>query len=135
MLNPETEEVTLFDLSEGRLDIRQIILDKTGNIWFTDAQRGQLGQFDTQTKRTIFYALPQELSHPHALDSDRSGRIWIAGQANHHIAQFDPETRRLILYELPISAFDIENIDVDFTGAIWVTDPAGNRIGRITTGS
>ncbi|HSD04508.1 MAG TPA: CopD family protein [Nitrosopumilaceae archaeon] len=89
--NQEKKEFSEFKISQAPLSgPTALILDETGNIWFTEAQAGKIGVINPQTGQTREFTPEESLKEPTALFFDDNGNLWISEHTGPTITRFDP---------------------------------------------
>jgi len=66
-----------------------LILDKSGNIWFTEAQAGKIGVINPDTGISREFIPEKSLEEPTALFFDDDGNLWISEHTAPAITKFD----------------------------------------------
>ena len=94
-LNPKTAELTRFPLpSSEAAGVHSVIPARDGTVWFTEAERGKIGQLDPATKEITEYQntpLPDgKRTGTHTIRVDERGMVWVSGGPA--ISMFDPKT-------------------------------------------
>ncbi len=94
-LNPKTAELTRFPLpSSEAAGVHSVIPARDGTVWFTEAERGKIGQLDPATKEITEYQnspLPDgRRTGTHTIRVDERGMVWVSGGPA--ISMFDPKT-------------------------------------------
>jgi virginiamycin B lyase len=122
-LNPESPatlvEVTL---PAGGARPRRIAVDLTGNVYYTDHDRGFLGRWDPATKQHKEWASPGGArSNPYGIAVGPDQRIYYNESGADAIVAFSPTTEKLDVIPIPTKGSVVRNITVDFTRRkIWL---------------
>jgi copper transport protein len=66
-----------------------LILDDTGNIWFTESQAGKIGIINPSTGQSREFVPQEPLKEPTALFFDNDGVLWISEHTGPAITRFD----------------------------------------------
>ena len=106
-----------------------LILDKFGNIWFTESQAGKIGVINPDTGEFKEFGPPDSLKEPSALFFDENGNLWISEHTGLAITKFDPvlETfERISLLDKDALPFGMTS---DKFGNIWVGQHTANKLG------
>jgi len=96
-INPQTYELTTYDLPHERARGRRIAITPDDVVWYTDYTRGMLGRVDPRTGRVTEIPLPGgAASLPYGMGSDDKGRIWVteSGTKGAILQGYDPATSR-----------------------------------------
>jgi len=131
--------ITTYDLPDEAAP-HDTLLDKEGNVWFTDFQHQFISKLDPKTGKVTRYPVP--VSKPGfptgglMVTIDKDGHIWQAMMEQAVIAELDPKTGKVSTYLAP----NWENDDKRFTmidalhsnvdGKLWTkaNDGATNRM-------
>lgn len=106
-----------------------LILDKSGNIWFTEAQAGKIGVINPNTGESKEFRPQDSLKEPTALFFDENGNLWISEHTGLAITKFDTvlETfERISLLDKDALPFGMTS---DKFGNIWVGQHTVNKLG------
>ncbi len=106
-----------------------LILDKSGNIWFTEAQAGKIGVINPDTGESKEFGPQDPLKEPTALFFDENGNLWISEHTGLAITKFDTalETfERISLLDKDALPFGMAS---DKFGNIWVGQHTVNKLG------
>jgi len=106
--------ITTYDLPEQAAP-HDTLLDKAGNVWFSDFQHHVISKLDPKTGKVTRYPVP--LSRPGLptgglmITMDKDGNIWEAMMGQAQIAKLDPKTEKVSIYLAP----DWDKGDTRFT--------------------
>lgn len=106
-----------------------LILDKFGNIWFTESQAGKIGVINPDTGEFKEFGPQDSLKEPSALFFDENGNLWISEHTGLSITKFDTvlETfERISLLDKDALPFGMTS---DKFGNIWVGQHTANKLG------
>jgi copper transport protein len=109
--------------------ITALILDKFGNIWFTESQAGKIGVINPDTGEFKEFAPQDSLKEPSALFFDENGNLWISEHTGLSITKFDTvlETfERVSLLDKDALPFGMSSDKFD---NIWVGQHTANKLG------
>jgi len=106
--------------------------DARHNLWFTEINRGRLGELLAGTHTLREFALSSPGSRPHALAVDRRGNIWVGESAGNRIDELTlmGSRARLTQWLLPHPKSNPEGITVSRDGMVWIAEGA-NRLARL----
>jgi streptogramin lyase len=91
----------------------QLVVDKTGLVWFTVHDGNEFGNFNPSTGQwQLFpigycpdsYVADCEIGLPNAIDTDPSGQVWFSEHVSGRIARYDPASGTLTEYMMPTSS-------------------------------
>ncbi|MGI0040333.1 MAG: virginiamycin B lyase family protein [Nitrosopumilaceae archaeon] len=106
-----------------------LILDKMGNIWFTEAQAGKIGVLNPDTGEFKEFRPQDSLKEPTALFFDENGNLWISEHIGLAITKFDTvlETfERISLLDKDALPFGMAS---DRFGNIWIGQHTVDKLG------
>src|SRR5262249_18693074 len=126
--------ITTYDLPEGAAP-HDTLLDKAGNVWFSDFQHHVISRLDPKTGKVKQYPVP--LSKPGfptgslMITMDKDGNIWEAMMGQAQIAMLDPKTEKVSIYLAPdwnkgdtrFTMIDALHSNVD--GKLWTKTNGG----------
>lgn len=111
----------------SKVAVDSLVMDKKGNIWFTERLAGKVGKLSPDGKITEF-PLSSPTSGPLGIDIDKSGNLWIAQRYANKISQMTPDGK-LTDIELPEPDSEPRTVFVDSRNRVWYTARAANEIG------
>ncbi len=106
--------ITTYDLPDGAAP-HDTLLDKAGNVWFSDFQHHFISKLDPKTGKVTRYPVP--ISKPGfptgglMITMDKDGNIWEGMMGQAQIAMLDPKTEKVSIYLAP----DWDKGDTRFT--------------------
>jgi copper transport protein len=106
-----------------------LILDKFGNIWFTEAQAGKIGVINPETGKSKEFVPESSLKEPTALFFDNEGNLWIAEHTAPAITKFD--TTLETFEQIPVLDSNALPFGMasDKFGNIWIGQHTIDKIG------
>jgi len=96
--------ITTYDLPDGAAP-HDTLLDKAGNVWFSDFQHHFISKLDPETGKVTRYPVP--ISKPGfptgglMITMDKDGHIWEAMMGQTQFAELDPKTEKVSVYLAP----------------------------------
>ncbi len=111
--------VTEYALPRKTIEPHDIILDKDGNVWYTDFGEQFIGKFDPKTLKLTEY--PIKTFKPDApvgllsLEFDKQGQLWFDTMYQGAIGMLDPKTGTIKYYPLPPQWNDTR-VQLNFVG-------------------
>lgn len=131
--------ITTYDLPEGAAP-HDTMLDKAGNVWFSDFQHHLISKLDPKTGKVTRYPVP--ISKPGfptgglMITMDGSGNVWEAMMGQAQIAKLDPRTEKVSIYLSPewdrrdtrFTMIDALHSNVD--GKLWTKTNGGPDVGH-----
>jgi len=126
--------VTTYDLPNDAAP-HDTLLDKAGNVWFSDFQHHVISKLDPKTGKVVRYPVP--ISKPGfptgslMITMDKDGNIWEGMMGQAQIAMLDPKTEKVSIYMAPdwqkgdtrITMIDALHSSVD--GKLWTKTNGG----------
>jgi virginiamycin B lyase len=106
--------ITTYDLPDDAAP-HDTMLDKAGNVWFSDFQHQFISKLDPKTGKVARYPVP--ISKPGfptgglMITMDKDGNIWEGMMGQAQIAKLDPKTEKVSIYLAP----DWDKGDTRFT--------------------
>jgi copper transport protein len=106
-----------------------LILDKFGNIWFTEAQAGKIGVINPETGTSKEFVPENPLEEPTALFFDNEGNLWVAEHTAPAITKFD--TTLETFEQIPVSDANALPFGMasDKFGNIWIGQHTIDKLG------
>jgi virginiamycin B lyase len=131
--------ITTYDLPESAAP-HDTLLDKAGNVWFSDFQHHVISKLDPKTGKVTRYPVP--ISKPGfptgslMITMDKDGNIWEAMMGQAQIAKLDPKTEKVSIHLAPdwnkgdtrFTMIDALHSDVD--GKLWTKTNGGPDVGH-----
>jgi len=114
--NPNTKNMTEFEIPDGVEAPNGISIASDGKIWLTDTATSLFFTFDPQSKQFTKFTTPPPpfstygnvsgliktpISRPYWNHFDDKGRLWFNEQTGNSIAVFDPSKEYLVEYLVP----------------------------------
>jgi virginiamycin B lyase len=109
-------------------DPHTMMLDETGNAWFTAQGAGVVGRLDAKTSEIRLWEMGSG-SRPYGIEVAADGRPWYVLFGTNVIGTIDPATMKERRYELPEGA-RARRLTVR-KDAIWYGDYARGYLGRL----
>ncbi len=133
-VDPETMELTSFDLPDERTRPRRLVVDSNDIVWYVDYSLGRLGRLDPRTGDIKEWDTPSgAASRPYAVAIDASDRIWFVetGVQPNKFVGFDPATEEFFsITEIASGGGSVRHMFYEeSTNSIWFGSDA-NTIGQ-----
>jgi virginiamycin B lyase len=96
--------ITTYDLPDAAAP-HDTLLDKAGNVWFSDFQHQRISKLDPKTGEVTHYPVP--VSKPGfptggiMITMDKDGHVWEGMMGQAQIAELDPKTGQVSVYLAP----------------------------------
>lgn len=116
----------------------ELLLDRRGNIWFTEMNADAIGKLEVKTGKFTHYPLSnprtvQKLS-PYSLTLDKQGEIWFTNSGTNTIGRLNPTSGSLRFYTPPTPAgqdpSSLMEIASDPSGMLWISTFNTNKLIR-----
>src|SRR5438128_2176579 len=125
--------VTEYDLPNPLIQPHDVMLDREGNVWYSDFGQMFLGKMDPKTGKVTQYPIPVvKPGWPEGtldLEFDRDGNPWVGVMYQNAIARFDAKTKNPTVYVTPTPDSRPRRGRVDPQGRVWFAEYQGNAIG------
>jgi virginiamycin B lyase len=133
--------VTEYSLPRETIEPHDIVLDKDGNVWYTDFGEQFISKFDPKTLKLTEY--PIRTFKPDApvgllsLQFDKEGQLWFDTMYQGSIGTLDPKTGAIKYYPLPPEWNDnrvqlnFVGLRHDVDGKVWTKSVGTEEIFRL----
>lgn len=102
-----------------------IVLDKQGDVWFTEMNADSIGVLHVKTGKFTHYPLSSsptiQTLNPYGITIDPQGTIWFTEANNGRLGQLNPKTGAIKYYQLPDLNAPLMEVASDSHGVIWAT--------------
>ena len=96
---------TVYALPRPAIQPHDVVVDRTGTVWFSEFGDDNLGRLDPRTGEVREYPIPtmrpNEPKGSLDLEFDEQGNLWISRMNQGGIAEFDRATGKFKTYEVP----------------------------------
>lgn len=136
-IDPVTNQITLYNLPDARVQVFSLAADTTGRVWFTEVLPGKLGMFDPATDSLTEIVVPTISGNPPALYElviDHQNTIWFVDVGINMLVQYVPGQHTLTFFQLSRQVNPPYGLTLDSAGKLWFTfggSPA-NYVGEMT---
>jgi streptogramin lyase len=97
--------ITEYDLPNPLIQPHDVMLDREGNVWYSDFGQMFLGKMDPKTGKVTQYPIPVvKPGWPEGtldLEFDKDGNPWIGVMYQNAIAKFDKKTEKFQIWQTP----------------------------------
>jgi len=134
--------ITEYDLPNSMIQPHDVMLDREGNVWYSDFGQMFLGKMDPKTGKVTQYPIPVvKTGWPLGtlnLEIDRDGNPWVGVMYQSAIAKFDKKTEKFQMWSTPkewdtdagqLGHLAIEGTNVDHK--VWIKNSDGTNIYRL----
>src|SRR5579864_1707074 len=117
--------VTEYDLVRPTIEPHDILVDKDGNVWYSDFGEMFIGKFDPKTLKLTEYPIKKFKDKAPtgllSIEFDRTGKIWFDTMYQGSLGSLDPKTGALAYYPLP-PEYNDDRVQLNFTGLHYEVD-------------
>ena len=111
--------VTEYDMVRPTTEPHDVLVDKDGNVWYTDFGEMFIGKFDPKTLKRVEYPIKKFKDKAPtgllSIDFDREGKIWFDTMYQGALGNLDPKTGKIAYYPLP-PEYNDDTVQLNFTG-------------------
>lgn len=111
----------------SKIGVDSLVMDRAGNVWFTERLTNRLGQLDRNGVIREF-AIPTKDGYALGVDIDSKGNLWFAERYGNRIGYLTPQ-HEFIEIELPDKESEPRTVFVDSQDRVWYTARVANQIG------
>ncbi len=132
-IDPDTMEVTYFEIPHEDSRIRRLDLSSDGAVWYVNSSRGRIGRLDPSTGEVQEWDSPSgPKSHPYSI-AVIDDVVWYneSGQRPDALVRFDPETETFQSWAIPSGIGIIRHVWVTRDKDLLIHQSSSNRIGRV----
>ena len=134
--------ITEYDLPDPVIQPHDVVLDRAGNVWYSDFGQMFIGKMDPKTGKVTQYPIPVvKPGWPVGtldLEIDRDDNVWVGVMYQSAIAKFDRKTEKFQMWSTPkewdTDAGQLGHIAVQGThvdGKVWIKNSDGTHIYRL----
>jgi streptogramin lyase len=117
--------VTEYNLPRATIEPHDILLDKDGNVWYSDFGEMFIGKFDPKTLKLTEYPIktfkPDAPKGLLSIEFDEKDKIWFDTMYQGALGCLDPKTGEISYYPLPAKWND-DRVQLNFTGLHYEVD-------------
>jgi streptogramin lyase len=111
--------VTEYDVGRTTTEPHDILVDKDGNVWYSDFGEMDIGKFDPKTLKLTEYPIkkfkPNAPTGLLSIEFDNTGKIWFDTMYQGSLGCLDPKTGDIAYYPVPPQWND-DRVQLNFTG-------------------
>jgi len=111
--------VTEYDMLRPTTEPHDVLVDKDGNVWYTDFGEMFIGKFDPKTLKLAEYPIKKFKDKAPtgllSIEFDHAGKIWFDTMYQGSLGCLDPKTGEISYYPLP-PEYNDERVQLNFTG-------------------
>ena len=133
---------TEYDLPNSLIQPHDVMLDKAGNVWYSDFGQMFLGKMDAKTGKVTQYPIPiVKEGWPQGtlnLEIDKDDNPWVGVMYQSAIAKFDSKTEKFTMWSTPkewdTDAGQLGHLAVEGTALdnkVWIKNSDGTNIYKL----
>ena len=111
--------VTEYDMVRPTTEPHDILVDKEGNVWYSDFGEMFIGKFDPKTLKLTEYPIKKFKDKAPtgllSIEFDHAGKIWFDTMYQGSLGRLDPKTGEISYYPLA-PEFNDDRVQLNFTG-------------------
>ena len=111
--------VTEYDMVRPTTEPHDILVDKEGQVWYTDFGEMFIGKFDPKTLKLTEYPIKKFKDNAPtgllSIEFDHAGKIWFDTMYQGSLGNLDPKTGEIAYYPLA-PEFNDDRVQLNFTG-------------------
>jgi streptogramin lyase len=137
---------TEYDLPDSQIQPHDVVLDRSGNVWYSDFGQMFLGKLDAKTGQVTQYPVPKNKPEFPVgslnLEIDANDGIWLGAMYQAELARFDPKTATFQTWPIPkdwdsngaqFGHLAVAGTPVD--GKVWIKNSDGTFVYRLDLAS
>ena len=117
--------VTEYDMVRPTTEPHDVLVDKDGNVWYTDFGEMFIGKFDPKTLKLTEYPIKKFKDKAPtgllSIEFDHTGKIWFDTMYQGSLGNLDPKTGEITYYPLP-PEYNDDKVQLNFTGLRYDVD-------------
>jgi streptogramin lyase len=134
--------ITEYDLPDAMIQPHDVMLDRAGNVWYSDFGQMFLGKMDPKTGKVTQYPIPVvKPGWPVGtlnLEIDKDDNPWVGVMYQSAIAKFDKKSEKFQMWSTPkewdtdagqLGHIAIEGTNID--NKVWIKNSDGSNIYRL----
>ena len=137
--------VTEYDMVRPTTEPHDVLVDKEGNVWYTDFGEMFIGKFNPKTLKHTEYPIKKFKDKAPtgllSIDFDHAGKIWFDTMYQGALGCLDPKTGEISYYPLP-PEYNDDRVQLNFTGLrhevdgkVWTKSVGTQHIFRLDLAS
>jgi len=134
--------ITEYDLPQAHIQPHDVMIDRAGDVWYSDFGQMFLGKMDTKTGKVTQYPIPVVKPGYSLgtldLEIDKDDNPWVGVMYQSAIAKFDKKTEKFTMWQTPkewdTSGGQLGHLAVTGTqvdNKVWIKNSDGTNIYRL----
>ncbi len=132
-IDPKTMAIREYALPEG-VRPRRMAIDATDRVYFTDYERGHLGQLDPKNSEVKMWNSPGGAgANPYGIAITPDGMVWYSesGVKPNTLIRFDPKTETMARATIPSGGGTVRNMAATADGRVYIACSGVNKVGVV----
>jgi virginiamycin B lyase len=130
-LDPASGKFTRFEIEAGTHP-HNLIVDKTGTVWFAGNRNARIGALDGSTGKSTIYPMPGGSPRdPHTLIFDSKGDIWFTAQGGNAVGHLDTKSGKVRVASVATENARPYGIVMDKKDRPWFIQVGTNKVATI----
>jgi len=130
-LDPASGKFERIEIEAGTYP-HNLIVDRTGNVWYAGNRNGRIGRIDAVTRKITTYMMPDSaVRDPHTLVFDGAGDIWFTAQRANYIGHLATKTWKIRVARVGTANSLPYGIIVAARGTPWFVQFGSNRLSSV----
>lgn len=132
-VNPDSLELSYFEIPDERSRIRRLGIDSFGMVWFVNSSLGKIGSLDPVSGEVRQWDSPSgPSSHPYAL-AVIDDVVWYneSGMRPDTLVRFNPATESFQSWAIPSGVGIVRNVWVTKDRNLLIHQSSSNRVGLV----
>jgi streptogramin lyase len=117
--------ITEYDMLRPTTEPHDVLVDKEGNVWYTDFGEMFIGKFNPKTLKLTEYSIKKFKDKAPtgllSIEFDHTGKIWFDTMYQGALGCLDPKTGEITYYPLP-PEYNDDTVQLNFTGLRYDVD-------------
>lgn len=132
-----------YDVPTPDADLRGIVVDVQGDVWFYEANTRKIGRFTPAAKTFREYPIDAptiastgvRATAGGLMTFDREGNLWFTDANANGIGTLNPESGEITMFSIPTPNSGPLGIAISPSGDVWFAEFFGHKIGRLDRAS
>ena len=132
-MDPDTMDVTFYEIPDERSRIRRLDIDSNDTIWYVNSTMGKIGRLDPASGEITQWDSPSgERSHPYAI-AVIDDVIWYneSGMRPDALVRFDPDSESFQSWAIPSGVGIVRNVWVTENKDLLIHQSSSNQVGLV----